>query len=183
MFLVAVLLFAVAVAGSAFEVGQSVAARWSDGNMYLAVIRAIDGDNYKVDYADGDKGTVQKHQMIPLRTRPVLQAGDKVMAVWTRARFYSGVVAEVQGGGVIVRWDDGSSPSFVAFGKVYKKRGVSLGRNIRADRQVMAKWRTATGTWPTSVPRTTASIRWTMPTGTKGKSPPTRSGAFRSSRT
>jgi hypothetical protein len=67
-FLVAVLVLAAAVAGSAFEVGQSVAARWSDGNMYLAVIRAIVGDNYKVDYADGDKGGVTADQIrrIPL---------------------------------------------------------------------------------------------------------------------
>lgn len=141
---VLVLVFAGGAFG-AFEVGQSVAARWSDGNMYLAVIRAIVGDSYKVDYADGDKGTVTKHQMVPLKARPDLKAGDRVMAVWTRARFYSGVVNEVQGGGVIVKWDDGSRPSFVAFGKVYKRRGGSLGANIRAGRQVMAKWRD--GNW------------------------------------
>jgi hypothetical protein len=92
----------------------------ADGNWYLANIRSEDNGKYQVDYADGDKGEVTADQIRRIPLKPNLSVGDKVWAVWTRARFYSGRVTEVRGDGVVVRWDDGSSPSFVAFGKVRK---------------------------------------------------------------
>lgn len=147
--LVLVLASALAAPLGAFEVGQSVAAKWTDGNMYLATIAAVDGDSFKVDYADGDKGTVTADQMVVLEEKPALAVGDRVMAVWGKARFYPGVVTAIKSGGPVVKWDDGSAPIVVAWGKVYKEgAGADPGIDTTAGgkkRVVMAKW--TDGNW------------------------------------
>ena len=103
-----------------FKIGESVAAKWSDDNYYLAVIKTANGGMYEVDYADGDKGSVQEADILKIDPNISLATGDKVIAVWTTARFYSGVIEEVKSGSAIVKWDDGSEPSEVMFGKIVK---------------------------------------------------------------
>jgi hypothetical protein len=107
-------------AASKLAKGMTVAAKWTDDNYYLAKIKAVNGDKYDVDYADGTKGTVTADQIKEIPAKPKLVKGDKVLAVWAGAKFYSGTVEEVKPNGAIVKWDDGSSPSLVTFGKIIK---------------------------------------------------------------
>lgn len=104
-----------------FAVGMKVAAKWKDNNYYLAEIKAINNDKYDVSYADGDKGTVSASDMKEIPAKPALKTGDKVLAVWTTAKFYSATVQEVKANSAIVKWDDGTAPSEVAFGKIVKQ--------------------------------------------------------------
>lgn len=103
-----------------FNAGDTVAAEWQSDNWYYATIKTVTGDNYAVDYADGTSGTVTKDKLKVLDKNLKLAVGDKVMAVWSGARFYSGVVQDLKEGGATVKWDDGSDPSFVELGKIYK---------------------------------------------------------------
>jgi len=124
MLLVAFSLMAFAVnAGTApnFTVGKTVAAKWSDDNYYLAKIKAVTDGKYEIDYEDGSQGTVSEEEMKEIPAKPVLNVGDKVLAVWSGGKFYSGTVEEVKAKGAIVKWDDGSEPSMVEFGKIIKE--------------------------------------------------------------
>ena len=109
-----------AVVGS-FAVGATAAAKWTDGKYYLAVIKAVNGDKYDVDYADGTKGTVTPADMKIIPSTLTLSKGDKVLAVWsTSGRFYTGIVEEVKATGARIKWDDGTAPSEAPFGKIIK---------------------------------------------------------------
>ena len=105
---------------SKFVPGMSVAAKWSDGGYYLAVIKASNDGNYEVEYADGTQGSVSEGDMLEIPATVKLTAGDKVIAVWAGAKFYTGTVQEVKPDGAVVKWDDGSEPSLVEFGKIVK---------------------------------------------------------------
>lgn len=107
-------------AASKFETGKTVAAKWSDGSYYLAVIKKAGGDSYDVDYADGTKGTVKSSDIREIPEKPSLAAGDNVLAVWTTAKFYPGTVQEVKPEGAVIKWNDGSEPSLVTYGKILK---------------------------------------------------------------
>lgn len=104
-----------------FSVGMTVAAKWQDNNYYLAEIKAVNNDKFDVAYADGDTATVTVGDLKAIPAQPTLKAGDKVLAVWDKARFYSGTVQEVKASGALVKWDDGSTPSEVPFGKIIKQ--------------------------------------------------------------
>jgi len=68
---------------------------WTDGRLYLATVTAVDGENVTVTYADdGSSGTVPATDVraIPDTTFAV---GDRVLAVWSGGRFYSGEVGKI----------------------------------------------------------------------------------------
>jgi len=101
-----------------FAAGQSVAATWTDGSLYLATVTAVDGENVTVTYSDdGSSGTVPATDVraIPDTTFAV---GDRVRAVWASGRFYQSEVSKVDGTTYTVKWDDGSQPSTVEAGKI-----------------------------------------------------------------
>jgi hypothetical protein len=101
-----------------FVLGQSVAAIWSDGNLYLAEIASISGEQITVKYADDSSTrtvTVADVKPIPGKTWAV---GDEVKAVWSSGRFYDGVITKANGSSYEVKWDDGSAPSEVPGGKI-----------------------------------------------------------------
>jgi hypothetical protein len=103
-------------------VGDAVGAVWSDGNWYLAKVTGVRGERFDLEYADGDKGTVLKAGIRRTVDRPEgVVAGDRVVGVWKEARMYPGSVQEVTADGVVVKWDDGSAPTPVAFGKFFKE--------------------------------------------------------------
>lgn len=104
-----------------FSVGMTVAAKYYDNDYYLAEIKAVNNDKYDVAYADGDKASIYASDMKEIPAKLTLTTGDKVLAVWTKAKFYSGTVQEVKASGAVIKWDDGSAPSEVAFGKIIKK--------------------------------------------------------------
>jgi len=97
-----------------FTVSQSVAAKWTDGALYKAEVIGVQGDQVTVKYVD-DQSTMT----VPAAdVRPILMRtwvlGEKVQAVWTKARFYMGEISEVLESSYMVKWDDGSAPSEVA---------------------------------------------------------------------
>jgi len=102
-------------------VGQRVAARWSDGNYYLATIVSVKGGDCVVKYeGGGDQDTLSIDTIIAIPDKQSFKAGDKVFAVWPDQflRFYSGVVEKVSSAGCTVKWNDGSSPSLVPANRV-----------------------------------------------------------------
>jgi len=104
----------------AVKVGDNVAAEWMPDSWYYATVKKVTGENYDVDYADGTSGTITRGHIKTLDKNLKLAVGDKVSAVWSGARFYAGAVQDLKEGGATIKWDDGSSPSFVELGKIYK---------------------------------------------------------------
>lgn len=106
-----------------YKVGDVVATQWTDGFLYPAKVTAVNGLKYNVDFDDGSKGTDYEESKLQLLPATLdLKVGDGVMASWTgTGKFYSGTVKEVKADGAIVKWDDGSDPSEVKFGKIFKK--------------------------------------------------------------
>jgi hypothetical protein len=103
-----------------YKAGMSVAAKWTDGNYYLATIKNVTGDMYAVDYADGSNGEVKLTDLKMITEKANLKAGDKVFAVWAGAKFYAGKLKEMKETGAIITWDDGTTESEVVFGKIMK---------------------------------------------------------------
>ncbi len=152
IFLVVMLIAVLLASGCGTELkeGTVVCAQWQDGGWYLATITGSEGNNYNVDYADGDKGQVTREQIKLIPENPSVKVGDRVSGVWAVARFYDGSVDAVQDDGIIVRWDDGSDPSFVAYGQFIKLEGSSQAAPVQ----------------PQSTPSTTEVSDGDVPAGT-----------------
>ena len=77
-----------ATSAARFAAGQSVAAKWTDGSLYLATVTAVDGDNVTVTYTDD--GTSRTVPATDVRAIPDtgFAVGDRVRAVWAGGRFY-----------------------------------------------------------------------------------------------
>ncbi|TLM72093.1 MAG: hypothetical protein FDZ70_08695 [Actinobacteria bacterium] len=102
----------------AFKVGDSVAAIWSDGNLYLATVTNASGDQVTVKYADdSSEKTVSAADVIPIEVRE-WAVGDKVRAVWSSGRFYEGTISAAADPSYTVKWDDGSAPSEVTSDRI-----------------------------------------------------------------
>lgn len=105
-------------APAGFSAGQSVAAVWTDGNLFLATITKVEGDKITVQYADDQTiRTVAKSDVRPI-PRKTWAVGEKVQAVWTSGRFYPGVITREVGASYEVKWDDGSEPTDVTVEKI-----------------------------------------------------------------
>jgi hypothetical protein len=103
---------------TSFAVGENVAAVWTDGNLYLATVTAVEGDQVTVTYTDdGSSATVAASECRPIPDA-TFGVGDRVLAVWAAGRFYPGEVTAVDGNMSTVKWDDGSEPSQVEAGKI-----------------------------------------------------------------
>lgn len=99
---------------SAFAVGDSVAAEWSDGNLYLAEVTAVGDDGtITVTYLDDNTEGVLDDSVVFAVEEKTWEVGDRVLAVWAVARFYSGTIESMDGDDYIVAWDDDSTPSTV----------------------------------------------------------------------
>ena len=103
---------------TAFAKGDSVAAKWTDGNLYLASVTAVEGDQIRVTYVDdGTTGSVATADVRSIPTS-ALAVGDRVLAVYEGGRLYPGEITEATGTTYTVKWDDGSAPSSVEAGKI-----------------------------------------------------------------
>lgn len=108
-------------AADAYKVGDHVAAKWSDGKYWTATITSIDGAKYNIAYDDGTAGSVEKEGLKQLAAQSDLKVGDAVWAVWSgNAKMYQGTIQELQSGGAIIKWNDGSTPSLANYGKIAK---------------------------------------------------------------
>jgi hypothetical protein len=118
-----IIIFTVAGAGQvlALKPGQVVCAKWG-GSFYTATITGKSGDQWNVLYGDGDKATLKTNDIRELPWDPKLKAGDKAWAIWNNgAKFFSGTVLEVCQLSYKVKWDDGSTPSWVPATKILKR--------------------------------------------------------------
>ena len=107
--------------------GDKVAAKWSDGGVYLATVTAASGAQFDVLFDDGDKATVGAADLIRVSHNANLAVGDRVLAAWRTARMLPGTVAAKTEFTVTVKWEDGDEPLEVA-----RDRVVSLGQQAAA---------------------------------------------------
>jgi hypothetical protein len=106
---------------SALKPGLVVCAKWG-GSFFLATITEKNGDQWNVLYADGDKATLKENDIKELPWDPQLKKNDEVWAVWNNgAKFYAGVVLDTCQLSYKIKWDDGSTPSWVPATKIIKR--------------------------------------------------------------
>lgn len=104
-----------------YKVGTHVAAKWSDGDYWGATITGNANGKYQIKYDDGTQGEVTVAELKQITPKADIKTGDHVLAVWsTNGKMYKGTVQEIQADGAIVKWDDGSEPSFVSFTNITK---------------------------------------------------------------
>lgn len=98
--------------------GDVVAARWRTG-WYLATVEGQEGKLVRVRHQDGSTARVTKRELIVVARPGELTEGDRVLACWNDgAQMYPGKVEKKGEKTATVRWEDGSEPSEVAFGKL-----------------------------------------------------------------
>ncbi len=102
-----------------FAAGTAVAAKWGGDAYYIAKVTGFtDGGKYRVEYGDGDKGEVEARDMVRVSADRGIAVGARVLACWTGARMYPGVVTMRTQDRYTVKWDDGSQPSEVPREKI-----------------------------------------------------------------
>jgi len=118
-----ILAFAAMFATTAFALspGMRVCAKWSSG-WYLATLIEMQGQKWKVLYADGDKSELTEGEIRELPWNPGLNAGDRVLSSWNGSpKMYGGKVLETLGLSYKIKWDDGSEPSWVPAAQLLKE--------------------------------------------------------------
>ena len=96
----------------AFQVGDRVAAKWTDGKYYIGKIEKI-GAKVQVRWDDGTGGPVLPKDISVIPQNAEFSVGDHVLAVWKGAQMFPGVVTEVKPKQCVVKWDDGDQPILV----------------------------------------------------------------------
>jgi hypothetical protein len=100
------------------KVGDTVAAKWTDGNYWLATVEKVEPAGVTVKYTDDNTtNTVSVTEIRPIAVKS-WSVGDKVLAVWSSGRFYPGTVEKAAGSTYTIKWDDGSTPSEVEATKI-----------------------------------------------------------------
>jgi hypothetical protein len=105
-------------ASSGFAAGDSVAATWTDGNLYLANVTAVDGDEVTVTFVDDGSSLAVAAAGVRTIPETAFAVGDRVLAVWQNGRFYPAEISAADGSTYTVAWDDGSEPSPVEAGRI-----------------------------------------------------------------
>ncbi len=100
------------------KVGDTVAAKWTDGSFYVGTITGLAADGANVLYEDGDKRTVPLAELTVLSKDTAFKVGDHVIAAWKGAKMFPGVLTAVNDGTCTVKWDDGDAPLDVAKGRM-----------------------------------------------------------------
>jgi hypothetical protein len=100
------------------KVGDTVAAKWTDGKFYIGTVSALSAGGANVQYEDGDKRTVPLDELIVLSKDADLHVGDHVLAAWKLGKMFGGVITAVTPATCTVKWDDGDTPLEVAKGRM-----------------------------------------------------------------
>ena len=97
---------------SELAVGTMVGAEWIPGSLYLAEVTAV-GDDGMITVTWADDGTESEvaEEDVFIIEEQEWSVGDRVLAVWATAKFYSGTVESIEGEEYIIAWDDGSEAS------------------------------------------------------------------------
>lgn len=112
---------------AAFPIGRPVAARWVNpksglASYYTARVVAVVGDDFAVEYGDGEVGRVPRDGLRQLVESSQLAVGDRVLAVWGGTpRLWPGEVLDLSADQLVVKWDDGSPPSPVPSGQACRE--------------------------------------------------------------
>jgi hypothetical protein len=93
--------------------GDLVAALFNDGNWYKGEIAGFDAGRYVVNTPEGRQAYLVREKLKPLGETKALKPGDQVAALFGSEKFYGGTVQKLEGTGAIIKWADGSTPSFV----------------------------------------------------------------------
>jgi hypothetical protein len=117
--------FPIKDSGGSLQVGQLVAASWkmADGTKrwYLAEISQISGEEVSVEYVDGDTGVRPTGEIRRLVASSSVGKGQSVHAARSNgARLHPGIVMNTGRHAAIVRWDDGTTPSSVLSGLMFR---------------------------------------------------------------
>lgn len=135
--------FVGAIAGEV-KPGDKVAAKWIDGNYYLATVTEVGDGKLNVLYDDGDQGTVAPAEVIGVVRDAKFNVGDHVLAAWKTAAMFPGVVTAKTQFTVTVTWDDGDTPLEVAKDRVValKAEAAPVRRvgELQVGTVVAAKW-------------------------------------------
>jgi len=104
-----------------FKIGDRVAADWH-GSRYLAEVTGILANNtYKVRYFDNTNGDVPGQNMRKIPKKPKVAKGDSVLGAWQgKPKLYPGTLIEISDGKYKIKWNDGSTPSFVEANEIVK---------------------------------------------------------------
>ncbi len=108
-----------AVSSLGFKKGDMVLAPWG-GSYYQATIAEIKGDSAKVNYVDGDKGTVKLSAIKPIAKPAKVTVGLVCLAQWTSHSYYKAKVIKISGDNVTVEFLDDHSKHTVKMHKVFK---------------------------------------------------------------
>ena len=109
----------VAFISLAFKKGEMVLAPWG-GSYYQATIAQIVGDSAKVNYVDGDKGTVKLNAIKAIAKPAKVTVGLVCLAQWTSHSYYKAKVIKVAGDDITVEFLDDHSKHTVKKHKVFK---------------------------------------------------------------
>ena len=101
------------------KVGDSVAAPWTKGLIYMATVTGISGDKADLLYEDGDKLAVPLASLRILSSDTAFKVGDHVMAAWKNAQMFPGVITAVTEVTCTVKWDDGDTPLEVKKNRIF----------------------------------------------------------------
>jgi len=88
-----------------WSVGQRILAQWyPEVFFYPGVIEAIDGEEYTVQFDDGDRALVTARQIMPLD----IKVGSRIFGRWQNGElYYPGRVDQQNGDKIHVRYEDG----------------------------------------------------------------------------
>jgi hypothetical protein len=100
------------------KVGDTVAAKWTDGGFYVGTVIGISGASANILFDDGDKLTVPPADILVLSKDVAFKVGDHVIAAWKGAKMFPGVLTAVTETTCTVKWDDGDAPIEVAKGRM-----------------------------------------------------------------
>lgn len=103
---------ALAKSRDTLQVGDRVAAQWTDGKYYIGTISKI-AAKIHVAFDDGDGGPIAPKLISVIPQNAQFKVGSHVLAVWQKGAMFPGVVTQVRPNQCVVKWDDGDQPTLV----------------------------------------------------------------------
>lgn len=101
--------------------GNEVCIEVNGSFLQAKIMSEKDGIAHVILYDNTEKDLPSASVINPIRDLKQLKAKDKVLAIWASSVYYPGEVVSLEADGIIVRWEDGSKPSFVKTGQFIKK--------------------------------------------------------------
>ncbi len=100
------------------ETGTDVAARFDSGNWFKGTIENAENGEYLVVTYEGRQAYLDGSRIKVLTDKLNLSKGETVAALYGEEIFYGGTVQELEDGGAVIKWTDGTEPCFVPNAKI-----------------------------------------------------------------